>query len=293
MSNIFENSPLMGIPSRQHSLPEFRSAAYEKEVSVRAQESLSTGIVIETAEGDKVTLSSSSFSHMDAYMYDSKGMVQTEGGSALFSKNVREITLASGKSFSFAVEGDLNEEELEDIESLLQGLDGVIAEVKEGDVSEAMEKALGIGSFESISSYSAEIRYQSSYELSSSIAAATTQVMPETEAAPEPADTVTPYTEPEPAQVPEGKPFFNGDTLFEKLLQQFENREEKLLGHAKNPINNLFQHHLDEMASIENEVDSIFAAVENAMNTIDSMIEEMIGSSLVPEVETSEKPVEE
>lgn len=282
MTNIANHYPLTGLSNRHNSHPSYQSALYEKEVSVRTHESLSSGIMIETSDGDKVTLTSNSFSHMDSYMYDSKGMVKTESGMAAFSQSYREMILASGQSFTFSVEGDLSEEELADIESILKGLDRVTQEVKDGDISGAMEEALEIGQFDSISAYSADIRYQSSYEMSSSVAAATTQVLPaggegnNSEKQPEKASELS------PGKTQKNNPFFSPDKFLSKLLKQFESHTKNNVAQAKNPVDQLFKHHLDELGKIEEEVDSLFTMMEKAFDEVNAFIDE-IESSLFGE----------
>ncbi|WP_136808985.1 hypothetical protein [Desulfosediminicola flagellatus] len=281
MNNITSQFPLAGFSSRQAPLSDFRSAGYAKEQSYRSQESLNTGLVIQTKDGDQVTLTSNSFTEMDAYMYDSKGVVQTDSGSAAFSHNVREVTLASGQSFSFTVEGDLSEDELEDIDSIIQGLDGVISEMKDGDMSGALDKALNIGSFDTVSSYAADISYQRSYEMSSAVAATATQFQPAAEEAPEEQRLAAPVAESSPELSP-----FNGkkrglmdfDTFFKKMIKQFEAHEDKQIGLAKDPINTLFKHHLDEIGKDDDSSGSIYSALETAMNDIDSLIQEKMNT---------------
>ena len=77
MNNTAIPPPLSEFFSRHHSLSDFRSSTDVKEQSFKSHESFETGLVLQTKEGDQITLSSSSFSQMDALTYDSKGIVQT------------------------------------------------------------------------------------------------------------------------------------------------------------------------------------------------------------------------
>ncbi|MCK5350629.1 MAG: hypothetical protein KAJ25_14625, partial [Desulfobacula sp.] len=128
MSTI-PNLPLTaGLLPRQNTLPDARFSSYIQKQSLSAYESLDAGLTIQTKEGDLVTLTSNTYSEFDAFMYDSKGVLQTETGKAVVTQNIREITLTSGESFSFSVVGDLSEEELGDIEAIVKGIDQVIAQ---------------------------------------------------------------------------------------------------------------------------------------------------------------------
>ncbi len=281
MSNISSQFPLAGLSSRQNSLPDFHSSRYVKEQSFNSRESLDTGLVIQTKEGDQVTLTSNSFSQMDAFMYSSKGVVQTESGTAVFSQSQREITLASGQSFSFSVEGDLSEDELEDIEAILKGLDEVISEMTQGDMQGAVDKALELGDFDSVSSFAADMHYQRSYEMISEVATTTTHVLPVNEDVPEPKSLSTPAPELSPenhkSQGEKNRANLDFDQFFRKMLRQLEAHEEKQVGLAKNPIDKLFKHHLDEIRENDDETGSIYSALETTMDNVNSLIDEMVG----------------
>jgi hypothetical protein len=274
MSNIANQLPQMGVSPRRNSQPDSFSSAAVREQSVNYNENLDTDLVLETKEGDKVTLSANSYSRMDAYLYDSKGMVQNEAGNALYSESIREITLASGHSFSFSVEGDLNEDELADIESLLQGLDGVIYEMKQGDMFGALDEAMGMGGYESVASFEANISYQQSYQMTSTAAAATTQTFPAREEVVGSGDAAKKSV---PADHSD-KFFADFDKFFDKLVKQIENHDDKIIGLAKDPINKLFGHHLGKKDDADT-ADSIYAILQDAMEKIDTLIDERINET--------------
>lgn len=300
MSNITHHLPSAGLSSHQNHLPNFRSAAYVREQSFKAQESLNTGLVIHTKEGDQVTLTSNSYSEVGAYLYDSKGFVQTESGAAFVSQNYREISLTSGQNFSFSVEGDLSVEELEDIESILQGLDEVITEMTQGDLEGALDKAVEMGDYDSVSSFAADISYQRSYEMRSATAAATAQSIPANGDMVESKNLSAPPPElvEEPQETPGKKndPIANFDKFFKKMVNQFEAHDNKQVVRARNPINQLFNHHLRETEATESENGSLFTAIESAMNEIESLIDEMMGNlfgdQVIAESEETDQPTD-
>lgn len=254
-----------------------------REQSVKYNENLDTDLVLETKEGDKVTLSTNSYSRLDAYLYDSKGMVQTKDGTALYSESIREITLSSGQSFSFSVEGNLSEAELEDIESLLQGLDDVIYEMKQGDMFGAVDEALEMGGYDSVSSFEANISYQQSYQMSSAVAAATTQTLPAQEEAPV-SNAAPEITAPKNHK---NKFFADFDKFFEKLAKQLDNHDDKLVGLAKDPIDKLFGYHLGKEDG-DDSTGSIYQVLEEAMEKIDTLIEERMNDIVPDKVEDTD-----
>ncbi len=159
MSSI-QNQPMTtGMSPNYSSLSDAQVASYMRKQSVSAYESINAGLTIQTREGDVVTLSSNTYSQLDAFMYDSKGVVQTEDGIAVSSQTQREVTLTSGDSFTFSVVGDLSEEELADIEDIVKNIDAIISEMAEGDMDEAVDKALAMGTYDTVSMYSADLNY--------------------------------------------------------------------------------------------------------------------------------------
>jgi hypothetical protein len=274
MNNITSQLPFGGLFSRNSSGSDIGAAAYSREQSVRASESLEAGLVIETSEGDLVTLSASSFSELDAFMYDSAGVVRTEAGTALYSEQQRGITLASGQSFSFTVEGDLNKEELKDIESILKGLDGVISEMRQGDMGDALKEAMKLGDYDTVSSYAADITYERSVEVSSSVAAvAQTHSRDRYDSGAEGLE--------EPIGVSDGgggslsasgDPELDFARLLNKMLKRFGLIEGGNSLSVKNPVEQLFQHHQDDSRE-KNEPEFIQDILTRGLSSVESLFE--------------------
>ena len=285
MHNVANHMGQKGFYPHQNNLKGYQEAAlYTKEQSISTRENLNTSVVIQTREGDQVTLHLNSFSQMDAFMYDSAGVARTESGAAAFSYSQREISLASGKQFSFSVNGDLSEEELEDIDSLLKGLDEVIYDFKSGDLKGGLASALEIGGYDSFASYSANISYSKSYQMSSTVTAAATQTVPA--GTYEPGNTLPPEgqikTEGSLPPGQNGRPVIDFDKFFEKLLKKLEKHEDKQLGFAKNPINKLFQHHLEETDD-DKENPQVGDTIKAAMDDIESFIDKKLSELLIPQ----------
>lgn len=279
MNNMAIQSPLAELSSRHNSLADFRSSTYVREQSFRSHESLATDLVLQTKEGDQVTLRSNSFSQMDVFTYDSKGVVQTESEASVVGQSQRKIILASGESFSFTVEGQLNEAELEDIEAIVKGLDGVMSEMSQGDTSGALDKVMEMGSFRSVSAFAADITYQRSYEIRTEVASTATSTALVQEGVPGKKSLSAPGVgitdENSKSQGKKNGHFFDFDTIFKKLEKQLQLHGNKLLSNAQGPINKLFKHHLHELTQGNDGNGLIYSALESAMEDINSMIKDV------------------
>ncbi len=281
MSNISSQFTPASLSSRQNALSDAQLSSYVKEQSLSASESLNAGLTIKTKEGDLVTLTSGSYSQFDAYSYNSKGIVQNEQGTAVVKQNYREVTLTSGESFSFSVQGDLNEEELEDIEAIVKGIDEVISEMTAGDMEEAVATAMSMGGYDTVSAYSADISYAKSYTAQTRVEAQTQnfETLPENDASPE-QETPIPALEPFPENSrPWKKKNFslkNIDKFVEKMAEKLENQEEKLAGPAKDPIDKLFDHHRGKAKGRgRGKNHSEFNMIAQAQKQIDKLIDKL------------------
>jgi hypothetical protein len=220
------------------------TASSSNELSVASYSSLDAGLTIQTREGDMVTLSTSQYSELEAYEYSSRGVVSNEDGYAAASYNVREITLTTGETFSFTVEGDLNEEELEDIESILTGVDNIIGEMMDGDLQGAVSQAMRMGYYDSIFSYEADITVKSGYAMYSEERATTTGALGQDLAAAylEDADeTGTDLNDGETAH----KVGNLGTPLMDQLSELLEKQKEESLARAREPLSSMFDHYLE------------------------------------------------
>lgn len=115
-----------------------QQVAYREFAAFSRQASIS----LTTAEGDVVTIrSSQQQAHALAY-----GQQVSAGG------HVQGLTMSGleKQAFSISVQGDLNEEELRDIERLLSELSAIAADFFNGDYEQAMAGALSLGDMGSI-----------------------------------------------------------------------------------------------------------------------------------------------
>ena len=229
MTTIPSGSPIQGNPN-------YAGAQVSQNRQVEAREAFNAGVTIQTREGDVVTLNASSFAEMGAGEYNSQGVVATGNGVAAASSHVREITLSTGESFSFSVQGDLSEEELKDIEAILKGVDDIVSEMSELDMDGAMAQAveLTMGKYDSVASYSADLSYQRSYAYTQ-----TETAQAYTGNAPGLAQAGgTPP--PPPAVEEENVEEITAMNLLKELLESMEQQEDKLLERSRLPLDSLF-----------------------------------------------------
>ncbi len=224
------------------------TASSSSELYVKSYSSLDAGLTIQTREGDVVTLSTSQSSELEAYEYSSQGLVTNEGGYAAASYNVREITLSTGETFAFTVEGDLSEEELKDIESIITGVDGIIGEMMEGDMQEAVSQAMSMGYYDSISSYEADITVQYGYAMYSQEQTSTTGALGQGLAAAYLKDADDTGTDGGTTRRTAG----NLETsLMDQLTGLLEEQQEKALARAREPLGRLFDYYMETQKANE------------------------------------------
>ncbi len=227
----------------QAALSNTSTASSSSERYAKSYSSLDAGLTIQTREGDVVTLSTSQSSELEAYEYSSQGIVSNEDGYAAASYNVREITLTTGETFAFTVEGDLSEEELKDIESIITGVDGIIGEMMEGDMQDAVSQAMSMGYYDSISSYEADITVAYGYAMYSEDKTSTTGALGQ--------DLAAAYLEEsDDTDTDDGqttrRTLGNLDTsLMDQLTELLEKQQEDALARARDPLSSLFDHYLE------------------------------------------------
>ena len=263
------NANAYGLHNRA-ALSNNSSASSSSELYVNSYSSLDAGLTIQTREGDVVTLSTTQDSQLEAYEYSSRGIISNKDGYAAASYNVREITLSTGETFSFTVEGDLNEEELEDIESIITGVDNIIGEMMdgdmmdgdmmEGDMMDAVSEAMRMGYYDSISSYEADITVTSGYAMYSQEQTATTGALGQ--------DLAAAYLEDyDDAGTDDGETTRTARNLansfMDRLSALLEKQQEESLARAREPLSSLFDHYLETQKA--NEASEAQAGEEEAL----------------------------
>lgn len=260
MNSIASTSPAPSAYYGNGGLQQAGFASHER--FLNAYEEMDAGLTIQTREGDLVTLSANSFSGLESYEYNSQGVLQTEEGMAQVNQHMREISLYNEESFSFSVQGDLNEQELADIEAIVKGIDEIIGQMAQGDMGGAVESALTMGSFDSISMYQADITLARGYEYAESAYAAAASTLPPAPEAPglERDDDTT-------IHVP---------SMVEKMAEMLEEQQEELLAKAAQPLESLFDHHLEALEEEEEEDTPFYNALATARDEVATMINDMV-----------------
>lgn len=241
-----------------------RFSGQSSQLSVNSYESLDAGLTIKTREGDIVTLSTSRFSEMNANEYNSHGQIETPNGSMTASRQTRELTLTTGELFSFSVEGDLNEQELADIESIIKGVDGIIGEMAEGDMDDAVAKAMAMGSYDSVSMYEADITVQRSYGVRSETRSSESGRLAQSPRAPQ------------PPGLDYQKPAAHVSSFVDQVAQLLEAQKEEALVQAQQPLSQLFAHYLKDKDGGEAAEKPQYKALEVASKDINQLINDMV-----------------
>jgi len=273
-----------GGTAHQNTLPDLWAGTYEKTQALSVSESLASDLTIRTNEGDVVTLSRSSFTRLDSLLYDSRGVLRTEAGTAVSSRNYREVTLASGKTLSFSVQGDLNEEELQDIEAIVKGVDAIISDLMKNDAEGALGTALSMGRFESISGYAADIGYRrieafaSDTRVSTATSSQAAQELPGEKKETDPV--AREKAEPKFLDTHARDRFMKKlDKFLDKMIPKLLKRGEKGLKKAEKVIDRLFKHHLDKISGDEKHKSSRHEALEEAGKRVRNMFEHSTNKS--------------
>ncbi len=213
LSSYLDNNTSQNVQDQALS----KSMMHRKMLSV--SEDVNTDLTIKTSEGDIVKLSTTSFYAFKSLLYDKKGRIYSDAGMITNRETYRQMTLASGENFTFSVAGDLNEQELNDIKKIVKQIDFIINDMKQGDMDNAVEKALSMGGYDTVSGFSADLSVKQSYSMVSE-----TMIQ-------------------EKKYIPEMNLLEKADKLAEKMRKKLDNMEETLLKRAQQPIDQLFGHH--------------------------------------------------
>ncbi|MDT7041022.1 hypothetical protein [Candidatus Nitronereus thalassa] len=135
------------------SQPGGRSAQTFSKADVQSQ--TQTGLSIVTAEGDRVTLSTNASFQGTGVKYNARGIA--EGQAISLRSNVLEGQTTSQKQIT--IEGDLNEQEIEDIKKIVNQVNGLRQDVISGDLNAVLANGQKFSTTESIASVELNIQY--------------------------------------------------------------------------------------------------------------------------------------
>lgn len=156
--------------------PHFQDFSSNAPLSVKTQQfqaqaktSTSTHLNFVTAEGDRVSLSTSSAISASLGTYSFQGLAE---GQAVTLQS-QQFRTSTRSDFNLVIDGDLNEQEREDIKAFLNTVQALLQELKTGNGEGAEEAALSLGELDSLAS--ASLFYQQ--ETTVSLEARSTQVV--------------------------------------------------------------------------------------------------------------------
>ncbi len=240
MSGYFQSIPAGGNHSGQAAEYGHRTGILTEQASyVSASRDIDSDIMIKTKEGDVVTLSSKSFHDFESVLYDREGRIaNADGGGAQASMRYREMTLASGESFEFSVKGDLSEAELDDIQQIVSDIDGVLEQMTEGDMKEAVGLAMEMGGYDSVARLSADLSVKQTYRAVSQSSLTQYDVS---------------HSRAQERETQSASLFDQAGKIAEKVREQLENVEEQLKEQSRQPVEQLFAKHMDRWRSLFRE----------------------------------------
>jgi hypothetical protein len=262
MKSITSNMPvpaaLSGGKNRTHA------GVLHQNQFVNMVEKLEAGVTIKTREGDVVRLSSTSLAQFASSEYNSRGIIRAEDGIIHQNYHQRTISLYTEESFSFSVQGDLNEQELADIDAIIQGIDGIIGQMAAGNMEEAVSRALEMDTFDSISMYAADISFQQRYAYQETIQSGVKTDMPAASGRTRLHDTSF-------AKIPA--------SFTDKMAEFLEKQQDMLVAKSAPGLDALFRHHQKHLPKAQSPKGSLSLALENARKQMDQLIAQMMKNS--------------
>ena len=141
-----------------------------KAVRVTSATSLSKEISLQTAEGDKVTISYRNDTRFQAASYDAvyreASLTRGPDGALMHQRRTQFhadlFAYSQERRSSLSVEGDLNDQERQDIREALERIDRLMIDTLQGgDLRQGAHEAAGIIGLESIAAVDVDYRYQS------------------------------------------------------------------------------------------------------------------------------------
>ena len=140
------------------SIQQYQSRSQQFQYDSRQNQDIS----IQTDEGDLITIQKSSQTSIDYLSFDYTKQLKNQMQSV--HKQAAEFYHAG--QFEIQVEGDLNDEERAEIESLLSDLDGIMSDMKQGNLQSALDQSLRLlENRESLASIEAVLQFSERMEM--------------------------------------------------------------------------------------------------------------------------------
>jgi len=186
------------------------------------------------------------------------------------SMQMEELNASSKTAFQMVVEGDLNEEELEDIEEVLGKLDGIMKDLVSGDMDAVMSEALGvIDGADTITGLNATLQYEQRVSVEQRFMS---RVTGEARGSGN-----QPLHPPHPPH-PQGKDVAGGD-MFTKIVAQITDQMSKIIEESSakpenldEPINKMFKDFIDNLALERGSQDPMTKLVEQLQKNLSTVL---------------------
>ena len=301
MSNVSQLGSSVGRFQNRGELGEFGSLSERRE-ALQASQNKNLELSLTTREGDTVTLSAGSFMEFASLSYDKSGRISNGSESATARLSSREMTLASGSQFTFSVKGSLNEQEMNDIESLVKALDEVVNKMSTGDMDDAMAKALDMqDGYDSISGFEADLSYSSSYSFSSEVSESAYSSGSEDQGnmVDNGADSVNQDNqgglEVDLSQQEDDTSLSDvfkdsSSRMMEMMLKELDKLKEQnqaVARKAAEPVDQLLAHHMEQLKNMEQTDEKQGSLLDQIANTRKGMAEEFL--KMMPETQDFRK----
>lgn len=155
-NSLFHNNSLANL------LAQTTQGGLNPQYSVNTRTKAKAELEITTAEGDRVTLFSQSKTGTAYASYDSQGKLT--GAESADTAEMYQIV--STNKVAISVEGNLNEEELADIQRLLQSVEDIFMDFlsDDGSIEENLASSLSLDSMKTLSHFDAELKYSQKIE---------------------------------------------------------------------------------------------------------------------------------
>jgi len=153
---------LLPSSGRAHGVEPRHSTSVSHLSQVQTETRTSTDIAFVTAAGDKVTLSADSLAQAAYTSYDAHGRLRGQR----LDVQAETLQLTSAQSRSLVVEGELNAEELEDIQQVLDTLGEFASDFFAGELDKPLSQAFDLGEFDTLSSVTATLEYSQNITVS-------------------------------------------------------------------------------------------------------------------------------
>ncbi len=263
-------------PEQQREINQYQSA---QRVRFNAARKETQDITLTTEEGDKVTISA--LSNFKASYMSFDYTEQLKGKSMSFEGE--QFKASSKTAFQMTVEGDLNEEEMQDIREVIEKLDGLMGDLVSGNHENILKEAPGLlDDTETLSSLEAVLKYQQRVSMDYTSMTRQTGVMGE--------GGMPSFNPGNLPPMPHEKPVWGQDliaTIAGRVIDMMESTNTEM-DKMKEPVKNYFKEMMDKI-SLEQGANE---PISNLVQQLNAELLDRMGLENPEAVENTQEPVE-